>query len=220
MIDASNDPVGDIINAISADVLAFGAGNTYQGLLKRTAQLSEVDTFPILAGRMDHIGFELQKVVYRGYSTSEQLQKMHDEAIAQRTKLKLRADTQQMEQAQQAMELRCKQERAQGEQELNASQARHKVAMHELESEGQRRVRDADLEQELRHEERSKELERQHVHYANEEDVRKFESLKELGVDLTKYLCVTASSTPNQHVRIDSSSDAPTQLLLQMPRSD
>ena len=147
MIDASNDPIGDFISAISADVLAFGAGNTYEGLLKCTAQLSELATFPILASRMRQTGFELQKVVYRGYNVCQQLQKMHDEAIAQRTRLKLRADTQQMEQAQQAMELRCRQERAQGEQELDASQAKHKVAMRELESEGHRRIRDAELEQ-------------------------------------------------------------------------
>ena len=37
-------------------------------------------------------------MIYRGYSTSDQLQAMHDKAIAQRTQLKLKADTQTMEQ--------------------------------------------------------------------------------------------------------------------------
>ena len=68
--------------------------------------------------------------------------------------------------------------------------------------------------------ERKYEFERQHVRCANEEEVRRVESLKELGVDLTKYLVAVASSKPHQHVRIDSSSDTSTQLLLQMPHTD
>merc|ERR1719152_1082161 len=93
--------MGDFISATSADVMSFGASNTYEALLQHTAQLSDVATFPILAGRMSQVGYELLKIVYRGYSASETLQTMHDQAIAKRTKLKLDADTRSMEQAQQ-----------------------------------------------------------------------------------------------------------------------
>ena len=41
---------------------------------------------------------------------------MHDDAIAKRTKLRLQSDTAEVEQAEQAMQLRCKQERSQQEQ--------------------------------------------------------------------------------------------------------
>lgn len=107
MLDATNDPMGDFINATSADVMMFGANNTYEQLLQHTGMLSDLDTFPILASRMRQTGFELLKCVYRGYSASEALQSMHDQAIAKRTRLKLDADTHAMEQQQQATELQC-----------------------------------------------------------------------------------------------------------------
>merc|ERR1719355_28041 len=98
----------------------------------RTAQLSDVATFPILAGRMEQVGFRLLKIVYRGYSASETLQSMHDQAIAKRTKLKLEADTRSMEQAQQSLELQCKQERSRAEQALEAAARVHQAEMRDL----------------------------------------------------------------------------------------
>merc|ERR1719482_2450042 len=119
--------MGDFISSASADVMQFGAANTYEALLQRTAQLSDVKTFPILAGRMEQVGYELLKIVYRGYSASDTLQSMHDQAIAKRTKLKLDADTRSMEQAQQALELQCKQERSRAERELEAAERQHQA---------------------------------------------------------------------------------------------
>merc|ERR1719453_949283 len=121
--------------------MTFGASNTYESLLQRTASLSDVHTFPILSGRMRQTGFELLKIVYRGYSASETLQSMHDQAIAKRTKLKLEADTRSREQAQQALELQCKQERSRAECELEAGLRAHQAALA-----------DRDHEQAMRHE--------------------------------------------------------------------
>merc|ERR1719487_2186288 len=112
--------------------MTFGSQNTYESLLQRTGALSELDAFPILQGRMKQTGFQLLKIVYRGYSTSQQLQAMHDEAIAKRTKLKLQADTRQMEQAQQSMELQCKQERAQQEMAVSEAEVRHEMSLLEV----------------------------------------------------------------------------------------
>jgi len=102
MLDSTNDPIGDFINATSADVMTFGATNTYESLLSNTAQLSDLAAFPILSGRMAQVGFSLLKIVYRGYSASDTLQSMHDTSIARRTQLKLDADTRAMELEQQA----------------------------------------------------------------------------------------------------------------------
>ena len=79
MLDATNDPIGDFINAVSADVMTFGSANTYESLMAATAALSDLESFPILAGRMQQTGFELLKIVYRGYSASGTLQSMHDQ---------------------------------------------------------------------------------------------------------------------------------------------
>lgn len=62
MLDATNDPIGDFINAISADVMSFGAANTYESMLHNTAVLGETASFPTVVDRMKECGFKLLKV--------------------------------------------------------------------------------------------------------------------------------------------------------------
>ena len=38
MLDASNDPIGDFINAASSDTIAFCAGLSYETFLNETAK--------------------------------------------------------------------------------------------------------------------------------------------------------------------------------------
>jgi len=206
MLDQTNDPIGDFINAASADVMTFGAANTYESLLQRTAQLSDVGSFPILGGRMRQTGFEMLKIVYRGYSASETLQSMHDQAIAKRTKLKLEADTRSMEQAQQALELQCRQERSRAEMELEAATRRH-----------QGELADLDHAQAVRHDAERERTALDAQRRKNDEQLRFNESLQKLGVDLTQYLCVTAQRPPDQHIKVEGA--APPSLHLEVPRT-
>jgi len=220
MLDASNDPIGDFINAVSADVIVFGAANTYESLLQQTAELSCRESFPILCSRMDETGYSLLKVVFRGYSTSSDLQGMHDEAIAKRTRLRLQSDTVEVEQAQQATQLKCKQERSKAEQELDEASTRHHATLAAVKADQARASRAADNEQELRFLEERGELELRQQKKRNDEDLRRFAQLKELGVNLTEYMCVAEGAMPDHHVRIDSGGPAAgaAQLHLELPR--
>lgn len=208
MLDSTSDPMGDFVNATSADVMKFGADNTYESLLQRTAQLSDVATFPILAGRMAQTGFELLKIVYRGYSAGDALQTMHDQSIAKRTKLKLDADTRQMEQAHMSMELGCKQERSKAEMELEASSRRHQNSMLDLEAEQRRQAADADHAQNLRHEAEKDTARIEALRQRLDEELRFNERLKALGVDLTQYLCVREQKEPDHHIRLEGGASA------------
>jgi len=38
----------------------------------------------------------------------------------------------------------------------------------------------------------------------NDEELRRYEALKRMGVDLTKYMCTVGDRQPDQHIRIDS----------------
>merc|ERR1712224_46763 len=118
MLDSTNDMIGDFVNAASADVMTFASRLTYEMFLQETAELSRVETFPILASRMQQTGNALLKVVYRGYGASDQLQQMHDEAISRRTRLRLEADAAREEHEKRAMELKARQSRSAQEQEL------------------------------------------------------------------------------------------------------
>jgi len=226
MLDSTNDLLGDFINAVAADVMTFAAKQTYELLLQDTSQLSHKDTYPILAARMTGTGTKLLKVVYRGYSTSHQLQEMHDQAIMKRTKLRLESDAALGEQEKRAMELRGKQERAEQERRLEEEANKHRNALLDLQQQRERAGRNEEHAQKLRHAHEENELELAQQRAAHDEELRRLaeerrleavamasrhetevgrlRALKEMGVDLTQYLCAMAVVRPDQHLKIDT----------------
>merc|ERR1719399_1189056 len=132
MLDTSNDPIGEIVNAASADVMTFGAANTYESFVQNMSRLSEASSFPLLASCMERAGFVLHKVVCRGYKTCDALQAMHNKAVAERTRLRLEAHTNQQHEEQRALELHARQERSSHEQELAAAELRRGCTDEEL----------------------------------------------------------------------------------------
>ena len=105
MLDNTHDPMGDFINAACSDVIAFCANQTYEQFQEATGKLNEKvhfwthfpmkklylllflqSTFKHLCSRASLIGYEIKKVVFRGFHSSEALQNMHDTAIKERTK--------------------------------------------------------------------------------------------------------------------------------------
>ena len=132
MLDQTNDPISDIINAVNADVMTYGAKRTYEALLAESNGLSENASYPLLSSRMTAIGYRLAKVVYRGYQTSYQLQQMHESAISSRTKLRLDADTQRQEQLNTAALLVAREAQNQHRFELEIKEAEHKAWIAKL----------------------------------------------------------------------------------------
>ena len=204
MLDSSNDPIGDFINAASADAMTFAANQSYESFLANTSSLSEVAAFPILAGRMAADGFRLLKVVYRGYTTCEQLQKMHNTAIAQRTELRLQSDTLKEQEAQRALELQSRQERSRQEQALQQAEAEHELALAQKKNEAARLEADAVHAQALRHEREKAAIAAEQLRATTDEQLRRAEGLKGMGVDLTKYLCAVEMTKPDKHIRVDA----------------
>lgn len=240
MLDSTNDMIGDFVNAAAADVMTFASRLTYETFLQETAELSRTANFPILAARMEQTGNALLKVVYRGYGAAAALQEMHDQAIARRTKLRLESDAAREEQEKRAMELRCRRERSVQEQDLEAAAAKHKLQVHALQKEQERKLQDEEHAASLRHaQERSQmeladerarhdelirrekeiaELQARTMSGEREGEVKKCEALKELGVDLTAYLCALATVKPDQHIRVDAGGAAPPAVHLELPR--
>jgi len=219
MLDATNDLIGDMCNATSADVITFAAGLSYELLLQQSSQLSLTDSYPILRARMEQVGCKLLKVVYRGYSASAQLQDMHDEAVTRRTRMRLEADQAREEQDKRAMELRCRQERSKQELELKEAEERHKLALAALKSQQEREASEAEHATQLKCESQRKQAELEHLRAEHEEHARaarehaaveevRFAALQKMGVDLTAYLTALASSKPDTHVRIDGGAGA------------
>merc|ERR1719359_1217601 len=62
---------------------------------------------------------------------------------------------------------------------------------------------DAAHAQKLRHKAEEEEQAADARKRANDEEVRRYGALAALGVDLTRYLCVSAAPAPDQHLRVE-----------------
>jgi hypothetical protein len=75
MLDSTHDPVADFINACCADVIAFVSQRSYERFVEQTSQLNMLETYSQLQIRAAKIGYNVTKVVYRGFHACENLQK-------------------------------------------------------------------------------------------------------------------------------------------------
>jgi len=203
MLDATNDPIGDFINAASADVIAFCAGVSYETFLNETHRLNELDTFAQLCVRAQHIGYDITKVVFRGFQAGAKLQAMHDNAIQERTRLRLLEETQAQEQRQADAALAAETRRAAQQAELETGQAQQRAQLSMVSVKAQlaeRRLQDeAEIERQARAAEQR--LAEQQAHSA--ELLATMREMKAMGVDLTKVL-VSQHEAPDKVIKLDT----------------
>merc|ERR1712048_1167746 len=105
MLRETHDPTADFINSVTSDVIEFVAGKSFEDFKASTDNLNNISSYPQLTSRARGIGFEVTKVVFRGYGAPQRLQKMHDDAIERRTKLALDRENEEQEQRLQGMNL-------------------------------------------------------------------------------------------------------------------
>jgi len=126
MLKETHDPTADFINSVQSDVIEFVAGKTFEEFKNESAQLNNVSAYKQLTHRAEGIGFEVTKVVFRGYGAPQRLQKMHDDAIERRTKLVLDREIEEQEQQVQDMQLKHEEERLKKRQGMEVETAEHK----------------------------------------------------------------------------------------------
>jgi hypothetical protein len=213
MLDQTHDPVADFINALSADIVDFVAANDFDAFKTKTEALNVLGTYPQLTQRAEKIGYQINKVVYRGYYASDKLQKMHDDAIECRTQLRLAAETERQSQELADLKLARELERTAKRQEMEEAETRHHNRLQELEHEAKLRQRETDVQQQLeakRKEEtvaaeikkRQNELALENERALHEVQTAFFARMRELQVDLTRYL-VAQYQNPDKVIRID-----------------
>jgi len=186
MLDSTHDPIGDFINALSADVIKFTAEGTFEQFVKRNGELNELEAFPLLLERAQGIGYAIEKIVFRGYKASSQLQAMHDAGIKTRTELQLEARTTEQRQAMEDLVLTRKVERGDQERAMEAASRAHKLELDALDH--AERLRQMEAESAIRTAQQA-ETDKQRLHF--------LAALKEQDVDLTKYLCALEGSNDN-----------------------
>eukprot|EP00735_Rhodelphis_limneticus_P010742 TRINITY_DN356_c0_g1::TRINITY_DN356_c0_g1_i1::g.7451::m.7451 TRINITY_DN356_c0_g1::TRINITY_DN356_c0_g1_i1::g.7451 ORF type:complete len:415 (+),score=86.43,Band_7/PF01145.20/3.3e+02,Band_7/PF01145.20/0.00054 TRINITY_DN356_c0_g1_i1:123-1367(+) len=201
MLNQTHDPVADFINAVCADVVTFASTLTYEEFLEKTSCLSELTSYPQLCSRSEGIGFQIHKVVYRGYFASTRLQEMHDTAIQARTRLRLEAETEKQAQELADLKLNREFERDRLTHEKEEAVVVHQAKLLALRTNEQRKQRLEDEDAKLLQERARCEMVARNEQESYNRQLSFFKELKGMGVELTKYLVSQAQGgQPRLHV--------------------
>ena len=210
MLDATHDPIGDFVNAATADVVEFTGRHEFEAFKRNTAALNDLATYKQLAGRAAQCGYRISNVVYRGYVAADSLQQMHNQAIEARTKLQLDRATEQQAQELEDFRLASQLARAAKRRSEQTDEVRHdlRLAAEKHDAELAIRQRQQDFQREQRKADARQRDDIARATAAQEQD--HFRTLKELGVDLTAFLTQSRAdrvielrgSTP-AHVHLD-----------------
>merc|ERR1712045_22707 len=129
MLDNTADPIADFINACCSDIIQYLSTLSYEEFVENTQMLNDVSTYKTLTNRAEMIGYNISKVVFRGFHSSDALQNMHDKAIHERTRLRLEADTEDHRQKTLDLQLVKEEERGIKQRELEREREEHRRMM-------------------------------------------------------------------------------------------
>lgn len=202
MLDQTHDPVADFINAVSADVIDFAAGLTFEAFKEHTEHLNELANYRQLVPRAERIGYRINKVVYRGYHASDTLQAMHDQAIEKRTHLRLEAETEEQAQTLADLRLARETERSARRQILEEDATRHRIHLETLAHEEALRRQEAEQAQQAEIERTRHAIAETHQQALNREQLAFLRGMLGMKVDLTRYL-VAQFQHPDRLIRIE-----------------
>lgn len=207
MLEETHDPIADFINALTADVIDFAGARDFEQFKDDTERLNRLETYPQLVARAGRIGYAINKVVYRGYHASEKLQAMHDNAIETRTRLRLESETEQQSQELADLKLERENHRAALRQRMQESELQHQNQLKRMAHDELIRQKAAEHENELVNRRRIDELERMHKEEMNGADLAHLDAMRNLGVDLTRYL-IAQYQHPDRLIRIEGDNAA------------
>lgn len=188
MLDTTHDPVGDFVNAATADVVEFTGKHAFESFKQNTDRLNDLATYRTLHGRAQQIGYRINNVVYRGYGAADALQKMHDQAIEARTRLQLDRATEEQTQDLENFRLEAQLARAGKRREEQIGEVRHDLELTRQKQEAELQNREARQAFVRQQKEADARVREDIARRRNELQREHFSSLGELGVDLTAYL--------------------------------
>jgi hypothetical protein len=188
MLDATHDPIGDFVNAATADVVEFTGRHDFESFKRNTAALNDLATYRQLTGRATQCGYRISNVVYRGYGAAESLQLMHNQAIEARTKLQLDRATEQQAQELEDYRLGSQLARAARRRSEQTEEVRHDLGLAREKGEANLALRER--QQKFLREQRLADarLKGEIEAAAARQQQEHLRALKDMGVDLTAYL--------------------------------
>ncbi len=212
MLDTTTDPIGDIVNAHTSDVITFVSKRTFDELKSTSNELNKLEHFPQMAETMEKRGYKISNITFRGYLTNNKLQKMHDDAIEARTALVLERDTEKERQDMMDFKLAKTKQRNVEENLIQHAKVQNKIDIETMELNANLEKQQAQLEFEL--EKQGSEL--NVVRNQNLEKINYYNKLKEIGIDVTRVMVEKemASTKIDKMIRIVSDKQDPINIKL------
>ena len=188
MLKQTADPIADIINAVSSDAITFLAKVTYEEFVEAANALNNLDSYPSLVSRAKRMGFQINKVIYRGFKADDKLQNIHDQAVSNRNNLKLKLEEVVNSQKQEEFQLLAEKQKLELEKKVEVEQMKNAFLIKKKELALKLELEKRSLTERFK---QKKEIHDSHVsnEWAKyEQKLQHYKLLKSLGVDLTEYL--------------------------------
>merc|ERR1712072_1198869 len=147
----THDPIADFINSVTSDIIEFVSASSFEEFKAASDQLNDLNVYRQLTTRARGIGFEVTKVVFRGYGAPSRLQKIHDDAIERRTKLALDRENEDQEQKMLDMKLAHEEERLRKRQQMESESAKHERKLQRAAHEAKQQELIEDRQAHLQH---------------------------------------------------------------------
>jgi len=214
MLQNSHDPIGDFVNAATADVVEFTGKHDFESFKKNTDKLNILDTYKTLVARSAQSGYKIHNVVYRGYGAADSLQQMHNQAIEARTKLQLERATEEQAQLLENFKLESQMSRAEKRRVEQTAETRHLAELAQEKAAADIKIREQKLESQRGQHLADGQAKAVSERVLHAEQQAFYGELKNLGVDLTAYLTQNRADnvielrggTASPHLHLDRSS--------------
>lgn len=182
MLDHTSDLMGDLLEAVIADLTNFSSTTADINALER---LNSFSFFPILLGRSASMGVSMEAVAYRGYELSAESKRDEDREKEMNMKISNQAMQAEQEERRIAADIAARRARLAMEHDLDDAVLAGKQARLVAEQEFYQKQQE--YEEQLERRRLGAQLE--HHQLSNDESLRVLKGLKDLGTDITKLLC-------------------------------
>lgn len=188
MLQNTHDPIGDFVNAATADVVEFTGKHDFASFKQNTDKLNDIATYKTLLGRSAQSGYKIHNVVYRGYGAADSLQLMHNQAIEARTKLQLERATEEQAQSLENFKLESQMSRAEKRRLEQTAETRHLMELAAEKADADLQIRERQLESQRKQWLADSQTRADSDRTLHDELQVFYDRLRGMGVDLTAFL--------------------------------
>ncbi|KRW99569.1 hypothetical protein PPERSA_13149 [Pseudocohnilembus persalinus] len=159
MLENTYDPIGEFINGVSADVIEEVGQYDFEIFKQKIERLNQTETYKYLLEKAEQIGYEITKIVCKGYVCTPKIEQMHYSAIEKRTQLVLDTETQEQEQKLKDFILQQDKNRLKEESQVQKDKLQNNLELQQIQEQKERDKQHKEFQQQ--YEQAQKQFEQQ-----------------------------------------------------------